>query len=124
MSPPPRNLLPVIVSLKDAYFLWISYFVHIPNIHKYSLGENISKLFVEAIEMTVYTSFLPKGEKLPYIKIAVRKVDTIKVFVQLTWEIKILDDKKYIALSEKLNGNGKMLGGWHNNLLKENSPAK
>ena len=74
--------------------------------------------------MTVYASFLPKNEKLTYVKIAVRKVDTIKIFIQLIWEIKIFDDKKYIALSEKLNETGKMLGGWHNNLIKENSPAK
>jgi hypothetical protein len=116
--------LPVIASLKDAYFLWISYFVHIPNIHKYSLGENTSRLFIEAIEMTVYASFLPRGEKLPYVKIAVRKVDTVKIFLQMIWEMKIIDDKKYIAISEKLNDTGKMLGGWHNNLLKENSPGK
>jgi len=74
--------------------------------------------------MTVYASFLSKGEKLPYIKIAVRKVDTIKIFIQLIWEMKVFDDKKYITLSEKLNETGKMLGGWHNNLLKENSPSK
>ncbi len=116
--------MPVIVSLKNTYFLWISYFTHIPNIHKYSLGENINKLFIEAIEMTVYAGFLPKGEKLPYVKISVRKVDTIKVFIQTAWEIKILDDKKYITLSEKLNETGKMLGGWHNNLIKENSSTK
>jgi hypothetical protein len=74
--------------------------------------------------MTVYAGFLSKEEKLPYVKIAVRKIDTIKVFIQTVWEIKAIDDKKYIALSEKLNEVGKMLGGWHNNLIKENSPKK
>ena len=79
---------------------------------------------MEAIEMTAYASFLSKGEKLPYIKIALTKVDTIKVFIQIIWEMKILDEKKYIAISEKLNDTGKMLGGWHNKLVKENSPSK
>jgi hypothetical protein len=116
--------LSVIVVLKDAYFLWISYFTHIPNIHKYSIGENISKLFVEAMEMTVYASFLSKEEKLPYIKVAIRKVDTIKIFVQTAWEMKVIDDRKYIALSEKLNKTGQQLGGWHNKMIKENSPDK
>ena len=110
--------------LKDAYFLWISYFVHLPNIHKYSLGENVSKLFVEAIEMTVYASFLPPNEKVPYIKVAVRKTDTIKVFLQLIWELKIWDDKMYLAISEKMNKAGQQLGGWHNKMVKENSPTK
>ena len=74
--------------------------------------------------MTVYASFMAKNEKLPFVKIAIRKTDTIKVFIQLIWEMKIFDDKKYIALSEKLNETGKRLGGWHNKLVKENSPAK
>ena len=74
--------------------------------------------------MTVYASFLSKNEKLPYIKIAVRKLDTLKVLVQIVWEIKALDEKKFIIISEKLNETGKMLGGWHNNLTKENSPTK
>ncbi|MDD4804539.1 MAG: four helix bundle protein [Candidatus Pacebacteria bacterium] len=105
--------------------MWISYLVHIPNIHKYSLGENINKLFIETIEMSAYASFLSKTEKIPYVKIAVRKLDTLKIMVQIVWEIKAIDDKKYITLSEKLNKTGQMLGGWHNSLLtKENSPTK
>jgi hypothetical protein len=74
--------------------------------------------------MTVYASFLPSNEKLPYIKVAIRKTDTIKVFVQLIWEMKIFDDKKYLDISEKLNKSGQQLGGWHNKMVKENSPAK
>ena len=74
--------------------------------------------------MTVYASFLPKSEKLPYVKIAVRKIDTIKIFIQLIWEMKVFDDKKIHCYFKKLNETGKMLGGWHNNLLKENSPTK
>ncbi len=74
--------------------------------------------------MTAYAEFLTRTEKLPYIKVAVRKLDTLKVMIQIVWEIKALDEKKYIALSEKLNETGKMLGGWHNKLAKENSPTK
>jgi hypothetical protein len=37
---------------------------------------------------------------------------TLGFFLQLSWEIKSLDSKKYIFLSEKLNEIGKMLGGW------------
>ena len=40
------------------------------------------------------------------------------------WETKSLDDKKYIALSVKLDEIGKMLGGWSGQLQKQNSPTK
>jgi hypothetical protein len=36
----------------------------------------------------------------------------LKFFLQVAWEIKALDNKKYIRLSEKLDEIGKMLGGW------------
>ncbi len=84
----------------------------------------MSKLFIESIEMTVYAGFLPPKEKLPYIKIAVKKTDTIKVFLQLIWEMKIWDDRIYLTISEKMNTVGQQLGGWHNKLVKENSPTK
>jgi len=42
----------------------------------------------------------------------------------LLWETKSLRDKKYIALSTKLDEVGKMLGGWQGQLQKQNSPAK
>ena len=36
----------------------------------------------------------------------------LKFFLQISWEIRALDDKKYIALSGYLTEIGKMLGGW------------
>jgi hypothetical protein len=35
-----------------------------------------------------------------------------------------LDNKKYLAISLKLEEIGKMLGGWNGQLTKQNSPAK
>lgn len=40
------------------------------------------------------------------------------------WETKSFDDKKYIALSAKIDEIGKMLGGWIGKLSTQNSPAK
>jgi hypothetical protein len=44
--------------------------------------------------------------------------------VLLLWETKSLDNNKYVALSEKINEIGRMLGGWSGQLIKQNSPAK
>jgi len=93
-----------------------------PKTHRYSLGEKIDKTFVETIEAIITANFLNQTEKLPYIKLAIRKLDTLKVFLMMLWETKSLDNKKYIALSERLNEVGRNLGGWHGKLIKENSP--
>jgi len=79
---------------------------------------------VEAIEAISIASFLSRTEKLPYVKLAIRKVDTLKIMLMVLWETKSLDNKKYIALSLKIDEIGRMLGGWNGQLAKQNSPAK
>lgn len=46
------------------------------------------------------------------------------VLLMILWETKSLDNKKYIALSLKIDEAGKMLGGWSGQLAKQNSPNK
>jgi hypothetical protein len=75
------------------------------------------------IEATATAGFLGKSEKLPYVRVVIRKLDTLKVLLMVLWETKSLDNKKYIALSEKLEEIGKMLGGWHGQLMKQTPPG-
>lgn len=79
---------------------------------------------MEIIEVAALAGFTPRSEKLPFVRLAIRKLDTAKVLILVLWETKSLDNKKYLALSEKLEEIGRMLGGWHGNLTKENSPTK
>ena len=73
--------------------------------------------------MVSSATFLNRDDQLPYLKIANRKLDTIKIFLLILWETGSLDDKKYIALSKPLDEIGRILGGWLGRVTKEN-PAK
>lgn len=64
-------------------------------------------------------AFSVKTEKLPYIKVAIRKLDTLKILVLVLWESRGLDNKKYIALSAPLHEIGKMLGGWYGQVNRQ-----
>jgi hypothetical protein len=75
---------------------------------------------MEAISVA---SFLQKEEKLPWVKVAIRKIDTAKLLLMVLWETKSLDEKKYILLSIQLEEIGKMLGGWNGQISKQNSPT-
>ena len=81
----------------------------------------IDQTFVYLLELIFIAGSLPKNKKLPYVQKAVGQLDLLKFFLQISWEIKALDNKKYIAISEPLGEIGKMLGGWHRNLIKETS---
>ncbi len=87
---------------------------------------------MESIEAIAIASFLSRQEKQPYVRVAIRKVDTLKIMLMILWETKSLDNKKYIALSGPIDEIGRMLGGWNGQLTKvleqtrdkQNSPAK
>lgn len=49
----------------------------------------------------------------------------LNFFLQLAWEIKSLDTKKYSHMIEPIANIGKMLGGWRKNLLSQTqTPSK
>jgi len=109
---PNRATLPVLKRLTTAYRLWHEIMPTITKTSRYTLGERVDRLFLEIMEYMYIASFLPKEQKLPYLQQAVGKLDLLKFFLQLSWEIKVLDNKKYIALTEPLEETGRMLGGW------------
>jgi len=118
------KLLPVLEKTKETYKLWNEYHLILPKIHRYSLGTKIDTLFIELIESLAVATFLSKEEKLPFVRIAIRKLDTINILLLILFETKSLDTKKYISLSEKTNEIGKMLGGWNGQLTKQQAEKK
>ena len=89
-----------------------------------TLPVKIDSLFIETTEAIVIASYLTSKEKIPFVRKASTKLDLLKFFLQVAWEIKALDNKKYIALSERVDEIGKMLGGWIKQLLKRTSAQK
>ncbi|MFH1206976.1 MAG: four helix bundle protein [Patescibacteria group bacterium] len=121
-STPPPRLLPVLQKVKSTYLLWFGYFQTIPKTHRHTLGQRIDTLFIETIEAIATASFLGRTEKLPYVRRAIQKTDTLKILLMILWETKSLDNKKYIVLSVKIDEIGKMLGGWNGQLSKIKLP--
>lgn len=118
--------------IKHSYIIWHEYHNILPKTQRYSLGNRIDKIFIELLEAISTASFLSREEKLPSVRLSIRKLDTIKILIMMLWETKSLDNKKYIALSIPLDEAGKMLGGWNGQLSKtlqqvqskQNSPTK
>jgi len=123
--------LPLLQKVKDAYLLWYEYYQILPKTHRHSLGQKIDGLFIEIIEGIAIAGFLSKEEKQPWVRLAIRKTDTLKILLMVLWETKSFNNKRYIALSLKIEEIGKMLGGWNGQLLKtiqqvqvkQNSPS-
>ena len=119
---PPQRLLPLLQKVKAVYLIWFGYYQALPKLHRYSLGQRIDDIFIDVIEAISSASFLRPEEKTPYVRLAIRKVDTLKILLMVLWETKSLENKRYITLSVEIDEVGRMLGGWNGQLIKQNSP--
>ncbi len=115
---PPR-LIPVVLKLKDTYNIWQNYLSQFPKANRFTIGSKIDILFLEAIEYSFLASYTHTTEKQIFLNKSISKVDLIKLLLQLAWEIKALDNKKYAHLSEQFAEIGKMLGGWKRKQLNK-----
>jgi hypothetical protein len=125
MLPPPNGNfinLPVLQKTADAYKLWQNCLATFPKLLKYSLGQKIDSCLIDAVELILTASFTGKNYKLAIIQKASVKLDATKFFLQIAWELKALDNKKFATVSVPLVEIGKMLGGWQRQLIKETPP--
>ena len=109
--------------VKAAYLVWFKYYQIIPKAHRYTLGQQIDTLWIEIIKTLAAATFIPRQEKLPYVRLAIQKVDTLKVLLMILWEAGSLKNDQYISLSILIEEIGKNLGGWSGQLEKQNSPT-
>jgi len=122
-SLPPAKILPILEHTKSCYLVWYENYLKVPKSHRYTLALKIDNLFIEIIEGIAIATFLQKNEKIAWLNFSIRKLETLNLLLQILWETKSLNDKKYIQISNKLNEIGKMLGGWRGKITEnKNSP--
>lgn len=100
----------------EAYKIWHDFLVHFPRLSRYTLGAKIDAIFTDVLELLLLAKYSDKNNKLLLINKAVAKLDCLKFFLQIAWEIKALDNQKYLHLSRPLSEIGRMLGGWRKQL--------
>jgi len=111
-SPPPTTL-PILAKLMSLYKRWHEHWQHLPKEYRQTLGSKIDSLFIEVAEAMFIAGYLSREKKLPYLQRAIGRFDLLKFFTQALWEVKAIDDQKYISLFEPMNEVGSNLGGWY-----------
>jgi hypothetical protein len=91
---------------------------------RYSLGEKIDLIFIELSELLLIAGYAGRSQKAPIVQKASIKLDVLKFFLQIAWELKSIENKTFANINAKLEEVGKMLGGWQKQLAKENPPAE
>ncbi|MEK7109099.1 MAG: four helix bundle protein [Patescibacteria group bacterium] len=107
------------MALKDAYGVWQELLPHSSKIQRHTLGEKIDRLLLETLEFAFRASYLSGQQKISAVESAVVRLDLVKFFLLVAWEIDMLTDKQYARLSAPLVESSKMLVGWKTYLEKK-----
>lgn len=98
------------------YKLWDELRNNFPKKSRYTLGAKIDVIFLDILELLFTATYLNREQKLPILQRANSKLDLLKFFLQIAWELKVVHTKPYAELSESLGEIGRMLGGWRRGL--------
>lgn len=109
----------VLQKAKQAYTAWIGIAEQIPRIHRYGLRNKVECYFLEFLESVFVAIFSPLTEKTHFIGTATKKLSSVKFFLQLCWENKLIPNNKYARLAEQLDELGRILGGWKKGVEKK-----
>lgn len=121
-APATVSDLPVLQKLTEAYKLWHGFFIQFPRLSRYTLGAKTDTIFTDLIELVLFAAYANRDQKGSVITKASARLDSLKFFLHLAWQLKLLDHKKYALIAPLLMEIGKMLGGWQKHLGKE-TPA-
>ena len=103
----------------SAYVYWNNIIRHIPKIHRYSLGIKIDTLFSDVIELVSMAQFSAQEYRTGIITKAIAKNDCLKSMLYVLFELKGIEEKKFIELAQKIEEIGKILYGWKNQSIKK-----
>lgn len=104
--------VPLFQKIYDFYKAYFRIADHFPKKSRDVLGRKIEENIIELLQLVTNASYLGQGQKVECLKRASSRVDFLKILFRLCYEVRIIDQKKYIFMEEKLDEMGRMLGGW------------
>lgn len=107
-----HNEIPIIQKTYDLYKTIYEYTKAFPKSDKYALGEKIKELILETLELLIEAESAKREWKEPILEKVNKKLGVIKLLNRLANETKIMDNRKYLILTDQSLEIGRMLGGW------------
>lgn len=104
--------IPILKKVYEFYKTFRGYHATIPKQDRYTIWQRCENLILDIIEGMLLASQTYKGDKLQTLEKVSSKLDLLRVLVRFMKDMKIIDNKKYVALQEPIDEIGRMLGGW------------
>ena len=114
-----RNDIPILQKVAVAYTQWHTAMRQMEKLSRYTLGAKIDLLFTDTLELILYAAYANRKQKFLAVQKASTKLDALKFFLQIAWQMNVLDHKTYARISAPLEEIGRMLGGWLKHVEKD-----
>lgn len=112
MPPPDGFKVPIVHKIallyKDIYLLGKK----LPKRNKFGIHARIESVCLELLILSIKAAFKEKQNKKSVLEKLRIEIEVLKHLIRLCREIKIIDNKNYISLQEKIQEISKMTNGW------------
>jgi len=102
----------IIIQTYDLLKFVIGILKHFPRDQKYLLADRIHQHIADLLELFIEAYFSPKGMKKKSLLKANIKLEQLRYYIRLCYELGFYNSNKYQIISAKLQEIGSMNGGW------------
>lgn len=113
------NYPPIIDRQKKTYKIWLPILKNFPKPEQFGIGAKIDQNFLNLLEISRLAAFSPVDEKILLIEKSLKLIDSIRFFLQICWELKLISTKQFALLGNEIETVGKMAGGWEKDCYKK-----
>lgn len=114
--------MPVVEKAKAGYKDWIIIHRNIPRTERFGIGLKVDNLFLDLLELLRKATYATVPQKVPILEEGLSKTDSLRFFIQIMWETKLISNPQFTSLGSDIENIGKMIGGWRKGLLTK-TPA-
>ena len=79
---------------------------------RHSLWLRVENITLDILEGFLQVGYISPENRAGQLARVSAKIDMLRVFLRLTFDVKVINNKKYLLLQETLDEIGRMLGVW------------
>jgi four helix bundle protein len=103
---------PVLQRTYDLYKSFYEQIDHFPKKSREVLARKIEQSILDLLESLSSAEFSVASTKASLLNTASIKLDFLKLLFRMLYDLKIINQPKYLELEKQLQEIGRMLGGW------------
>jgi hypothetical protein len=113
----------VVERSKELYKVWLPVRRNMVREERFGIGARIDTLLLDLLETLRRASYIDTANKPTTLGTAIGILDSLRFFLQLAWEAKLIGNKPYEELAIAVEEIGRMTGGWRKGLLSKTPPG-